>query len=629
MSDSASGARLFPSAWQPATSDAVTAQKILRAAAAAGNRMLAGSRIVFLSEPVGLAAPLLATLQNYAAQLRCRSVYQHAEAAMSYLHSGDSGYTDFVVCVSPQPGAATLITNIPEQLPPLYLPLPQHSFTNTEMFAAAYQKTAATLISHLQDLGFTALSSERTNILEFAVTGATKIPDAHNRLGQRLAVLTHLNFEVTTATAAGRLHWAARGMPATATVAQQMPQLDAERILVSLIIEPKTAALALLLKRAGAAVAVFAPANECDVTVAAELTAQGIVVFAPGGGADVGWSSDSPHFVKDATAQQRDGLNAKAALAWCPTLLIDDGSHLIRLVHTRYPETLKTLKGAAEETTSGVRPLLEMAAQNKLQLPVIAVNNARTKTFFDNRIGTGESCVHAILDVLDQPATVMPWVIWGYGPVGEGVARTAAAYGADVSVIEPDAVRAMQAVCDGYRVITEASLPTQPFIAVSATGVWHTIKAATMIQHWDNMTLAVAGGIDNEIAVDDLEAAGWSFVETAHPQIKRLQNPAGKVFQTRLLAAGGGINYTAAEGNPLEVMDLSFATQLAALTALLDTQHESQRLKQNGVHELPQSAEQLVAVAALRSRGLPVFMASENLRHGGAAQPWQIHRYIL
>lgn len=617
---------------------ALAAQRLWCAAAASGNRMLAGARAVFLGgELLGDAAaqPLYAALQHYAARLRCRLVAAEGAAASAPQRQRESHSppTDFVITATASPVAAELVTNVPQQLPPLYLPLPATAFTDPAMYAAAYQTAAAALATHLVTLGFLPVQAERADILEFAVTGATKIPNAPSRFGERLAVLTQLTADPKTAAAADRLRWATRGMPVTAAIAQQMPQLARERILVSLINEPKTAALAVLLQQAGAEVAVFAPANECDATVAAELTAQGITVFAPGGGCDAAAEAD-PHpaaaaATADSAAQttaRRDALNALAALQWQPTLLIDDGSHLIRLAHTQYPQALETLRAAAEETTSGVRPLREMAANNQLRLPVIAVNNARTKTLFDNRVGTGESCVHAILQVVDQPAASQPWVVWGYGPVGEGVARAAAAYGAKVSVIEPDAVRALQAVCDGYQVITEAQLPQQPFIAVSATGVWHTIKAATIIQHWDTMTLAVAGGIDNEIAVDDLTAAGWSFVATAHPQVKQLQNPAGQVFQTRLLAAGGGINYTAAEGNPLEVMDLSFATQLAALSALVQAPQDVQH---PGVHELPESAAQAVAAAALRARALSVAQPGSQLRYGGAAQPWQIHRYRL
>src|SRR5690606_37354293 len=190
---------------------------------------------------------------------------------------------------------------------------------------------------------------------------------------------------------------------------------------------------------AGCEVALFSAVSETDPEVAAELAADGRVsVFAPTGAVS-----------RDAAARL-DVEHAAAILDWAPEYLIDDGSHLIRLAHTERPSALEHLRAAAEETTSGVRPLREMAAEGSLRVPVIAVNDARTKTDFDNLVGTGQACVLAIADLLDgadsaggdrrqdgyRGITGTRWAVIGYGPVGVGTARFAAALGARVTVVE-------------------------------------------------------------------------------------------------------------------------------------------------------------------------------------------------
>ena len=426
------------------------------------------------------------------------------------------------------------------------------------------------------------------------------------------------------ASAAARIAWAATGMPATAALAARLGAKRADaalggaglRIGVSLVLEPKTAAFARVLADAGCAVAVFSAVSETDPEIAAELARdERIAVFAPTAA------------VAD-TALETDAAHAAAILDWSPDLLIDDGAHLVRLAHTERPAAVATLLGAAEETTSGVRPVREMAALDELRIPVIAVNDAHTKTDFDNRIGTGQSCVFAIADVLDGAAprpyagiAGSRWAVIGYGPVGQGVAQFAAALGAEIVVVEQDPVRALLAIHDGHEAAPGASALPNADVVVSATGVWHTLGSEAMATLRDGAVVAVAGGIDDEIALDDMRSAGWSKREIG-PGIAAWRGPGTEpVHGVRVLAAGGGINYTAGEGNPIEVMDLSFATQIAALMRLLETSPAP------GVHLLSAADEHLVAEAALIARGGGVDPASNSARTGGAAQPWRVHRY--
>ena len=427
--------------------------------------------------------------------------------------------------------------------------------------------------------------------------------------------------------AASKIMWAAQGMPTTARLARELRSglaTDAEhppRIAVSLVLEPKTAAFAMALANVGCDVAVFSAVSETDPEVARALAADPrVAVFAPTATVDA----------HSADATRLDAEHARGILGWGAEYLIDDGSHLIRLAHTEYREALSVLRGAAEETTSGVRPLREMDAERALGLPVIAVNDARTKTDFDNLIGTGQSCVFAIADVLDAAdgssysgVYGTRWTVFGYGPVGVGVARFAAALGADVTVIERDAVRALSALHDGFEARRSAEALESADVVVSATGVWHTVGVDTLTQLPPGAVVAVAGGIDDEIALDDALAAGWSRVQRGvdqHPDVGEWRAP-GAEYGVRVLADGGGINYTAAEGNPIEVMDLSFATQLAALSRLMREDLP------DGVHTILPEDERGVAAAALAARGGSTDPAPSDARPGGAAQPWRVHRY--
>lgn len=503
---------------------------------------------------------------------------------------------DFVFFDEPAKAAKLTPSRSAKQLPALCVPLGNSP--------AAAAELAAALIKELCKRGYArAAEQQRAGQEEY-----------ENPAGERIAVLTQTEFHPSGTAAAARLAWAIRAMPVTAQLAAQLQNMRGQRVLVSLLLEPKTAALAVHLQRTGAQVAVFAACTETDTAVAVALREQGVTVFAP---------AEKPQTQK---IKQIDCEHAAAALAWQPTLLIDDGSHLIRLAHTEQQSALKNMLGAAEETTSGVRPIQEMAARSELQIPVVAVNDARTKSLFDNRVGTGESCVFAIADTLaarfDRAVASYDWVIWGYGPVGEGTARAARALGARVQLIETDAVRALAAVTDGYTVINEQSLPAGDFIGVSATGVWHTVTAATMKSAADRAVFAVAGGIDDELALDELAAAGLQLGDT-RDAFANFIDSAGDPLAGGVIAAGGGVNYTAAEGNPVEVMDLSFATQLAALKQLQGLSGA----ERGAVLRIDATAEQLVATAALVARGLTPAVPKSAGRPGGAAQSWRIHRF--
>ncbi|PZF63470.1 adenosylhomocysteinase [Curtobacterium sp. MCPF17_047] len=369
--------------------------------------------------------------------------------------------------------------------------------------------------------------------------------------------------------AEARIRWARRSMPVSRAVADDLRQgglLRGTRIGVSLFLEPKTAVLALLLQDAGAEVVAYAHADETDDAVADVLRRTGIPVHA---------SSTA------SVSEQRD--LALAMLDTRPHVLVDDGSHVIRLVHQERPDLLPTMLGAAEETTSGLRPLRLMASRGQLGIPVVAVNDARTKTFFDNRYGTGQSTVFAALDLLDDlDTTVRPAVpvgrgsavVAGYGHVGEGVALVLRALGFRVTVADPDPVRALQALFAGYAVAPLTEAVRDADLVMSASGVPDTISLAVLRACAPGTVVAVAGGVDQEVALDDAVAAGAVRTQIAR-KVERVSVPDGP--HVLLLDGGGCINITAAEGNPIEIMDLSFAAQLGAVRMLVERGDELER----------------------------------------------------
>jgi adenosylhomocysteinase len=385
-----------------------------------------------------------------------------------------------------------------------------------------------------------------------------------------------------------RIRWAGRFMPVSRSLAARLREdglLRGTRIGVSMVLEPKTAMLSLLLLDGGADVVVYAHADETDDAVADALRNAGLVVFA---------SSTAT------TAEQR--ALALEMLDREPQILLDDGSHVIRLAHEARPELLPTMIGAAEETTSGLRPLRVMAERDELHIPVVAVNDARSKTLFDNRYGTGQSCVFAIHDLLDELPSAAHRVrsggtaaVAGFGHVGEGVALVLRALGMRVVVAETDPVRALQAVFAGYAVAPLADAARTADLVVSATGVRDTISLDVLRACAPGAVVAVAGGVEHEVAVDEALAAGATRTTLAR-KIERIVLDGTEVL---LLDDGGCINITAGEGNPVEIMDLSFAVQLGAIRTLLEHGDELDRT----VQPIDSAADQAVASAALAHLG--------------------------
>lgn len=379
-----------------------------------------------------------------------------------------------------------------------------------------------------------------------------------------------------------RIDWARRFMPATAALGAELREsgaLAGIRIAVSDVLEPKTATVALALAEAGAEVSVTSAGRNTDDAVAAALAHAGLPVFAR---------------AADRDAEDRE--NARAVLDLHPHVIVDDGASTIRLAHTDRPHILADMIGATEQTTSGVRPLREMQRQGVLAVPVVAANDARSKSLFDNAHGTGQAVVFAIADLIDRPFAGAHVVVVGFGRVGSGIARHAAALGARVTVAEVDPVAALQAAFAGYAVQPLAEAAQSADILISSTGVGHTIDVGHLDLLPDGAYVGVGGGVWQEIALEDAAAAG--AVETWRTDtVSELRLPSGRSI--RVLDDGNCINVSAAEGNPVQIMDLSFGVQLSAVAHLV----AARGTLAAGVHELPRSADDRVAALALSAFG--------------------------
>lgn len=368
-----------------------------------------------------------------------------------------------------------------------------------------------------------------------------------------------------------RIDFAREHMPVSRALAAALGELArGVRIGVSMVLEPKTAVLALLLQEAGAHVDLFAFALETDQPVVVALVARGVTVHAS--------ATATP-------AQER--AHAMALLDAGPLVLVDDGAHVIRLAHRERPDVIDGLIGATEETTSGVTPLVAMAAAGELRIPVIAANDALTKTWFDNRHGTGETCVLAIVRTLDDDLDGAAVTVIGFGPVGEGCAQRLRALGARVTVVDRDPRRALAARYAGFAVAPIMEAVAAADLVVSATGVPGTVDHAVLAACRHDAAIAVAGGAPEEVQVPTVASR-----ETIAPHLERVRLPdAGSV---RLLAGGECVNIVAGEGNPIDVMDLSFAVQLTAIRRLLAGPELPP-----GVHPLGDDLDSAVAAAAL------------------------------
>jgi len=271
---------------------------------------------------------------------------------------------------------------------------------------------------------------------------------------------------------------------------------------------------------------------------------------------------------------------------WVPNMILDDGGDLTLVMHEKYPELLKNVKGISEETTTGVLRLYEMEENSTLLCPAINVNDSVTKSKFDNLYGCRESLVDGIKRATDVMIAGKVAVVCGYGDVGKGCAQSLSSLGATVWVTEIDPICALQAAMEGYRVVTMEDACSQADIFVSATGNYHVINLSHMEQMKDQSIICNIGHFDNEIDVGSLEKYEWINIK---PQVDHIVFPDGK--KIILLAEGRLVNLGCATGHPSFVMSNSFTNQTLAQIELWN----NPKKYENKVYVLPKLLDEKVA----------------------------------
>ena len=272
--------------------------------------------------------------------------------------------------------------------------------------------------------------------------------------------------------------------------------------------------------------------------------------------------------------------------SWVPNMILDDGGDLTLVMHEKYPELLKNVRGISEETTTGVQRLYQMEENSTLLCPAINVNDSVTKSKFDNLYGCRESLVDGIKRATDVMIAGKIAVVCGYGDVGKGCAQSLSSLGATVWVTEIDPICALQAAMEGYRVVTMEDACSQADIFVSATGNYHVINLSHMEQMKDQSIICNIGHFDNEIDVESLKKFEWINIK---PQVDHIVFPDGK--KIILLAEGRLVNLGCATGHPSFVMSNSFTNQTLAQIELWQNPNKYDKK----VYVLPKLLDEKVA----------------------------------
>ena len=280
---------------------------------------------------------------------------------------------------------------------------------------------------------------------------------------------------------------------------------------------------------------------------------------------------------------------------WIPNMILDDGGDLTQLVHKKYPEILKNIKGLSEETTTGVLRLYEMEKDGALGVPAINVNDSVTKSKFDNLYGCRESLVDGIKRATDVMLAGKTAVVCGFGDVGKGSAESLRSQGARVVVTEIDPICALQASMEGYEVTTMDELASKGDIFVTATGNKDIITIDHMREMKDRAIVCNIGHFDSEIQVDALKNLRWQNVK---PQVDEIEFPDGK--KIILLAEGRLVNLGCATGHPSFVMSASFSNQVLAQIELWNNNKNYERK----VYVLPKYLDEKVALLHLDKLGV-------------------------
>ncbi|WP_432930266.1 adenosylhomocysteinase [Microbispora sp. CA-135349] len=384
-----------------------------------------------------------------------------------------------------------------------------------------------------------------------------------------------------------RIEWAARSMPVLQAIGAGFGvdrPLDGLRIAACMHVTAETAVLMGALRQSGAEIALAAsnPLSTQD-DVAEALRTYGIAVHARAG-------VDKETYYR----------HIHQALDIAPNVVLDDGCDLVNILHTERVELLDDVIGGCEETTTGIIRLRQMASENALCFPMVAVNDTRTKRMFDNRYGTGQSTLDGIMRATNVLLAGRTVVVAGFGFCGRGVAERAKGLGARVIVTEIDPVKALDAALQGYDVRPMSVAAETGDVFVTVTGNRDVIRAEHLAVMKDGAILANAGHFDVEIDVRALEEMAREVRFAIRPNTDEYVLDDGR--RLLLLAEGRLVNLTAAEGHPAAVMDMSFSAQALAVAWLV---RESARLAP-GVYDVPADIDAEVARLKLAAAGISI-----------------------
>jgi adenosylhomocysteinase len=390
-----------------------------------------------------------------------------------------------------------------------------------------------------------------------------------------------------------RVEWAAQSMPVLKLVHERFAAerpLAGMRLAACLHVTTETGNLMRVLKAGGAEIALAAsnPLSTQDEVAAWLVTEEHIPVFAIRG--------------EDKDTYYR---HLQAVLSLRPHLTMDDGADLVSTLHTAGGEQATHVFGGTEETTTGVIRLRSMASRGVLKYPIIAVNDAKTKHLFDNRYGTGQSTIDGIIRATNRLLAGSTFVVCGYGWCGRGVAMRAHGMGANVIVTEVDPIRALEAVMDGYRVLSMAEAAKLGDFFVTLTGNTDVIRDEHFLLMKDGAILANSGHFNVELELDALEKISTKK-SVVREGIEEYTLPSG--VRINVLSEGRLINLAAAEGHPSSVMDMSFANQALAAEHLVKHRDSLG----TGVFPVPDEIDRRIAELKLQALGVAVDVLTEK-----------------
>ena len=384
-----------------------------------------------------------------------------------------------------------------------------------------------------------------------------------------------------------RIEWANQSMPVLNRIRKRFQKekpLKGKRIGACLHVTTETASLMQTLKTAGASVYLCAsnPLSTQDDVAASLVKNDKIPVFAIKG------ENNKTYY-----------QHINSVLDVKPQYTMDDGADLVSTIHTERSELTNLVQGGTEETTTGIIRLKSMAAGGVLKYPIIAVNDAQTKHFFDNRYGTGQSTIDGIIRATNRLIAGTNFVICGYGWCGRGLAMRARGMGANVIVIEVDPVAALEAVMDGLTVMPIQKAARIGDIFCTLTGNINVIRKNHFMIMKDGAIVANSGHFNVELDLEGLKSIAKS-TRKIRPFVEEYVLENGK--RVNLLGDGRLINLAAAEGHPSSVMDMSFANQSLSIEYMV----KSKRKLENDVYPVPEEIDMQIAREKLAAMGFVI-----------------------